>query len=271
MNLTYSIIYGAIQGFAEMLPVSSSAHLVLFPYIFKNTLSLTDPGLAFDVALHFGTLIAILAYFWKDWINLFKATFEIIKTRSVKTSEQKLVVLLLIASVPGAIIGALFNKYAETVLRDPLLIAFTLASVGLLLLYADSKDKGVKEITDITNKNALLIGLSQALAIIPGVSRMGITNTTGLFLGLKREDIGKFSLLMSAPIIAGASLMKFKDITGPMLSTLEFWAAILSSMLFSYLAILILLSYLRNHSFKIFAYYRFALAALVIIIYLTRR
>ncbi|MEI7690657.1 MAG: undecaprenyl-diphosphate phosphatase [bacterium] len=266
MNAVQALIFGFIQGFGEMLPISSSAHLVLFPYIFK----IDDPGLAFDVALHFGTLIAILGFFWQDWLKIFKGLARLVREGKITNFHQKLGIFLLIASIPGAVFGLLLDNYAETIFRSPILIAGTLALMGGVLYYADHKWRGAKTIKDMTYKKSLTIGLSQALAIIPGVSRSGITISTGLFEGLTRWDAARFSFLMSAPIIAGAALAKLPDLSGQIFSTSTFWIAIVSSIVSSLLAIKILLGFVRNHSFDIFVYYRWGLAVVIVFVVLAR-
>ena len=197
MDIFQSIILGITQGLGEFLPISSTAHLILVPYFF----GWQDPGLSFDVALHVGTLIAVVAFFWRDWIDIFKSAsndvfhtkYQIINT----TYSGKLLWLLVIASVPGAIFGFLFDDYAEHAFRSPLLIAFTLSVVGLILYLVDKYAKHRKDINHIGIKDAIWIGISQAVAIIPGVSRSGATMTTGLALGLSREQAARFSFLLS--------------------------------------------------------------------------
>lgn len=266
MTIIQALVLGLVQGLAEMLPISSSAHLVLFPWFFH----FPDPGLAFDVALHLGTLVAILGYFWRDWLALLNAFIQILKTRKIETFEQKLIGFLIVASVPGAIFGYLLEGQAQTIFRSPLLIAFALALLGAVLLYADKFDKGEKKIKDMNTKNSLAIGLSQALAIVPGVSRSGVTMTTGLLLGYAKEDAAKFSFLMSAPIIAGAGLLKFKDLGASDIASTTFVVAFVTSVLASLFAIGFLLRYVKKHGFKLFAYYRFALAAIIIITLIIR-
>lgn len=267
MNILQAAILGLVQGLAEMLPISSSAHLVLLPWLFR----FSDPGLAFDVALHVGTLVALLSYFWREWLDIGTSLLKLARERKVTSQSQKLAVLLVIASVPGAIFGVLLGNYAESVFRSPLLVASALVVLGILLWYADHHDKGAKEFSQITRLDSLKIGLAQAMAIIPGVSRSGATMTAGLFLGIERSDIAKFSFMMSAPIIAGAALVKAKDLAPAMLTSLVFWVALLASLISSLFAISFLLGYIRKHNFNLFVFYRFALAAVVLLVYLSRR
>lgn len=267
MNILQAALLGIIQGLAEMLPISSSAHLVLFPWLFR----FPDPGLAFDVALHVGTLVAIVGYFWREWLDIAVSLIKLVKERKVTSQSQKLAGLLVIASVPGAIFGILLDKYAESAFRSPLLIASTMVIFGIVLWYADHHDREKRTIDDAKVRDAATLGLAQALAIVPGISRSGITMTTGLFSGFKREDAARFSFLMSAPIIAGAALVKLKDIQGGMLAMPTFWVAFVATVLSSLFAIGFLLRFVRKHRFNVFVYYRFALAAVVLIVYLVRR
>ncbi len=266
MTIFQAIIFGLIQGFTEMLPISSSAHLVLFPWFFNNL----DPGLAFDVALHLGTLFAILGFFWKDWLKIILDLIRIIKTRKIETFEQRLAGFLVLASIPGAFFGMLLGDLAENTFRNPLLIAFTLSVMGVLLMYADAKDKGKLKLQEMNSKKAFGIGLAQAIAIIPGVSRSGITITAGLFSGLSRVDAVKFSFLMSAPIIAGAALVTFPDIISASFSFNIFLSAFLSAVISAIISIKFLLGFVKKNNFNIFVFYRFSLAALILIVYFTR-
>jgi len=263
MTITTALIFGLIQGFGEMLPISSSAHLVLFPYLF----GFADPGLAFDVALHLGTLAAILGYFWRDWVDMATSLIKLLQERKVTSQSQKLAGLLLVASVPGAIFGVFLGDLAEKAFRNPLLTAAMLVLAGMVLYLADHKDHGERKLKDLKLKDAVVVGLAQAVAIIPGVSRSGATITAGLFSGVTREDAARFSFLMSAPIIAGAALVKVPKLSTALVSTLPFWVAILASVLSSLLAIRILLALVRKKHFDIFVWYRFALAAVVVIVY----
>jgi len=266
MNALQALIFGFIQGFGEMLPISSSAHLVLFPYIFK----INDPGLAFDVALHFGTLLAILGFFWQDWLNITKGLIKLIKERKVTDFYQRLGVMLLIASIPGAIFGIFLNKYAETIFRGPVLIASMMALMGIVLYFADHRGRGKKTIKELSYKKSLLIGLAQAVAIIPGVSRSGITISFGLFDGLSRKEAAKFSFLMSAPIIAGAAIAKIPDLSSKIIATSTFWIAMVASIVSSLIAIKFLLGFVRKHSFNLFVFYRLSLAVFIIIVVIIR-
>jgi undecaprenyl-diphosphatase len=268
MTIFHAIALGAVQGLGEFLPISSSAHLILMPWLFKWP----DPGLGFDVALHWGTLLAVLAYFWQDVWLIIRGFFHSLmpSTRDVSNNiYQKLSWLLILASVPGAIIGYLLESKAENALRNPLHIALTLAVFALIILLADFYGKKQKNLDRIGWLDALWIGLSQALAIFPGVSRSGSTIATGLALGFKREDAARFSFLMSIPIIFGAGLVSLKHFHDGV-TTSELAAGFLTAAVFGFLSIKYMLRYIAKHDFKIFVWYRILLAALVIAIYFYR-
>ena len=257
-----SIILGLVQGLGEFLPISSSAHLVLVPWFFQWE----DPGLTFDIALHVGTLFAVVFYFWRDWWRLIVQGLT-----NPKGTEGRLFWYLAIASVPAAVGGFLLEKTAETIFRNPLLIAGMLSFLGLALYWADQKSIKKIEFQNISLSSAILIGVFQTLAIIPGVSRSGITMTTGLFLGLTREASTKFSFLLSTPIIFGAALVKLPHIvSNPSAITPEFLIGMLVSALFGFAGIGFLMRYVRTKTFLPFVWYRFALSAAVVAVLLAR-
>ncbi len=248
MNLVQTIIYGVVQGVGEFLPISSSAHLVAIPQIF----GWQDPGLAFDVALHIGTLVAVISFFWKDWINLIKSGIK-----GTKTVQGKLFWYIVIASIPGAIVGKLLEKKAETIFRNIQLIGIMLIMMGILLYFVDKYGKKMVNIDKIGLKKSFLIGISQALAIIPGVSRSGITMTTGLLLGLTRESAARFSFLLSTPIILGAGILKFKAILHtPHTEIPLVILGVIIAAITGFISIKFLLSYLKTNGYGIFVIYR---------------
>lgn len=260
ITIMQSIILGAIQGLGEFLPISSTAHLVLVPYF----TGWTDPGLAFDISLHIGTLIAVLAFFWKDWLNIFSSAFYNFKKSGIKSFKKELLFYLIIGTLPGVLFGLLFEDKAETTFRSPVIIAFTLIFAGTLLYLADKKFKGGKELKDVTMSDSLLIGLSQALAIIPGVSRSGITITTGLFRNFNRANAARFSFLLSTPIIIGSALLKTPELINAGLNA-SLLSGILSSAIFGYLAIKYLLKFLEKYGYEVFFWYRLILGLIIII------
>jgi undecaprenyl-diphosphatase len=255
-----ALILGAIQGLTEFLPVSSSAHLVLFPWLF----GWNDPGLAFDVALHLGSLLALLIYYWPQWVAM---ALSIVRP---DPASRRLLILLLVASVPGAVIGLLLEKQAETIFRSPLLIACTLGVMGIMLWIADVRGRNVKKLDRLYLGDAILIGLSQALAIVPGVSRSGATITTGRLLGIERQDAANFSFLMATPIIAGAGLHEMPKIVHGGINAIVI-GGFVSSAIFSLIAIAALVSFVRTRTYKPFAWYRIAIAIFVAVVYLSRQ
>jgi undecaprenyl-diphosphatase len=262
LSTLQAAILGLVQGLGEFLPISSSAHLVLIPWLFKWN----DPGLTFDIALHFGTLIAVAIYFWKDWLILVKKGLT-----DFRSTEGRLFWYLVAATIPGALVGFLLEKKAETIFREPVIIATMLILLGVVLYWADRKSAKNIEMNRITFKTSIFIGLSQALAIIPGVSRSGITMTMGLLLGLTREGAAKFSFLLSAPIILGASMVKLPHlISNPSEITIHFIIGMLVSFVTGFISIGFLLRYVQTKNFLPFAWYRFILGSLVIVIFLIR-
>jgi len=245
-----AVILGVIQGLTEFFPVSSTAHLILVPWFFgwKGNVN----TLTFDVALHAGTLTALLFTFWKDWLELF-------------TKKQKLLGLIIIASIPAGIAGFYLDDIAEKSLRQPFLISLMLVAVGLVMLAAERSEK-LKTIEKTNFIDALIIGVAQAVAIIPGVSRSGITISAGLFKGLKREASARFSFLISTPIIAGAILLHLKKflINRELYDIHLFAAGFISSSVTGFFAIIFLLNFLKKYPLNIFAYYRFILAVVII-------
>lgn len=256
-----------MQGLAEFLPISSSAHLTLLPWL----LGWEDPGLAFDVALHWGTLAAILVVFWEDWIRLIRAGLF---GRGERRDVQ-LFWALVVSAIPGAIIGKLLDRWAEENLRAPLLIACTLGVMGVILWWADRigrKDRGLDQ---MTLGRALAIGVAQAAALIPGVSRSGSTITLGLFQGFDRESIARFSFLMSTPIIFGAGLLKLPKMLGEMragtsaVSWVGLAGGFIASAVVGTAVIRWMLAWLRKRSYVVFAAYRIAVALLVVAVWLS--
>lgn len=253
MDISQSIVLGAVQGLGEFLPISSTAHLVLVPFF----TGWEDPGLAFDVALHAGTLLAVVAFFWKDWLKIFQLAF--LKNKKSEEYGNDILWLLVLATIPGALAGYFLEDYANTIFRSPWVIVFTLSFFGLLLYLFDKYAKRKREIGKISLKDALIIGLAQAAAIIPGVSRSGATITAGRALGFDRVSSARFSFLLSTPIIFGATLNQLPDmieagISGAMM------VGIVISAVSGYLAIKYLIKFVQKSSYKVFFWYRMVLA-----------
>jgi len=262
LTILQAVILGLAQGLGEFLPISSSAHLVLIPWFFRWT----DPGLTFDVALHIGTLVAVVLYFWKDWWQLIIKGFS-----DVRSVQGRLFWYLVAASVPGAIGGFLLEEKAETIFRSPVLIAVMLIGMGILLYWADRRSAKNIGINNMTFGTSILIGISQALAIIPGVSRSGITMTTGLLMGMTREGAARFSFLLSTPIILGAAMVKLPHIiSNSSMITVSFMIGMVVSCVIGVVSIGFLLRYVQTKNFLPFAWYRFLLGALIIMMTIVR-
>lgn len=261
MTTFQAIILGLIQGLTEFLPISSSAHLSLTPVI----LGWKDPGLAFDVALHFGTLIAVLWYFRKQWVELIIAAGGILKTRRIDTVDKKRVIFLILATIPGAIGGLLLEEKAETVFRAPTLTAIALILMGILLWAVDRLSAQSRPLDRMRWVDALVIGLAQVVALVPGVSRSGSTITAGRFLKFDRQSAAIFSFLMSMPIIAAAVVLKGPEVLHEGGITTQVIAGVLAAAVSSWLAIAILLRYVSKHSYGIFALYRVVLGVGVLV------
>ena len=276
MGAIQAIILGIVQGLTEFLPVSSSAHLNLFPWVFNWN----DIGAGFDVALHIGTLLAVVIFFYKDWIKLIKGGYEQVKYKK-KTVEGRLFWYIIFATIPTGILCLIFDKLSDKITEfiasifgttlisaEMFLIAIALIVMGILLYIVDKNSKSTVELKNLTFKQSLWISISQALAAaFPGVSRSGITMTVGRKLGLKREAIAKYSFLLSTPVIAAAALVKLKDFV----FSIPFFLGILASFIVGMVVIKFLLKYLQKGSFKVFAIYRVVLGIIVILLFLVRK
>jgi undecaprenyl-diphosphatase len=282
MMTIQALILGAIQGLTEFLPISSSGHLVLIPYFFKWNYE----GLSFDVALHAGTAVALLASFWKDWLSIIKNIFPSgagggksspLPFRGggesgfddPKRYSRNFFWQILFASIPALIVGLAIDKYAEKYLHSIIFIAFNLSFFGWLLWYADKKSRTGLEPGKITFGKAFIVGLFQSVALVPGVSRSGITITASRFIGLPREAAARFSFLLATPAIVGAFALKLPGIietgVGP-----AFWLGVAGAAVFGFLAIKFLLIYLKKSDFSVFLWYRLSLAIFAVIVYFTR-
>jgi len=253
-------VLGIIQGLSEFLPISSSAHLTLAPWLF----GWEDPGLAFDVALHFGTLLAVLWYFRMEWLTLIKAAFGIVTTGRVETPEKRKVIYLIVATIPGAIGGLMLQSRAESAFRDPQIIAIALMVMGIVLWAVDKAVDQRRILGEMRWVDALLIGLSQVIALIPGVSRSGSTITTARGLRFDRESAAEFSFLMSMPIIAAAVVLEGPKALQQGGLTNELMSGVVASAISGWLAISILMRFVSRHSYRIFAFYRVALGIAVL-------
>lgn len=256
------IILAIVQGITEFLPISSSAHLLLVPWLF----GWPDPGTSFDAAIHLGTAIALITYFWRDILNLLKR-------------RDKLVLYILIASIPGAIFGFVGDKWITEHLHmssyAPLIVAISMIVFSILLYWIDHSAKLKKDLKQLGMRDAILVGFGQVLALIPGVSRSGATISTGLLLGFTREEAARFSFLLAIPITVGAgaykSLELLKGGATSIVSPSEVIVGIIVSAAVGWLVIKWLLSYLNKNNLTVFVIYRIAIALGVIAIWLLRR
>ena len=252
-----AIILGVVQGLTELLPVSSSAHLYLLSeYFFKWTIS--D---SFDIALHFGTLLAICIFFFKDWISLIKGGFNKVFKKEDST-EGRIFWYIVAATIPAGIIGIVFEHYLEGYLKQPLIVATALIVMGILLYVVDKKSKSEVSYENMTFKQAFLIGISQVLAFIPGVSRSGATITVGRALKVDRESVAKYTFLLSTPIVFAATVLKIFDFQ----FSVAFFAGVLTSFLVGLAVIKFLMEFIKKRNFKVFEIYR---VLLVIVVYIT--
>jgi len=253
MNVFQSILLGIVQGATEFIPVSSSGHLVLVPWL----LGWPEPGVAFDTVLHLGTLLAVLLIFAPDFWKLATAWLRSLARRE-SSADVRLAWWILLATVPAALMGALLEKQFEALFSAPRWVALFLLVTGVWLVLADRLGRKLRQAEDLTWSQALLIGVAQGLAIAPGISRSGATIGAGLLLGLKREAAARFSFLLSAPIILGTAVLQVKKLLGTAglnAQALPLALGFLAAFVTGYLCIRFLLSYLHQHSLTVFAIY----------------
>lgn len=265
MDIIQAIILGIVQGLTEFLPISSSAHLVLVPKLIGVTYPNPSAAVAFDTLLHLGTLVAVIGYFWKDILSLIKAFISSImdifrgkfKQELKEDSFKKLTWLLVVGTIPAGLAGVLFEKQFDALFSSVVAVGFFLLITGILLWAAERVKTGHKEVKEFSFKNALVIGIFQALAIAPGISRSGATISAGLFSGLDRTLAARYSFLLSIPAILGAAAVQIKDIhVGFEANTAAIIAGFIAAVIFGYLAIAFLLRIIvRDKSLMIFAYY----------------
>jgi undecaprenyl-diphosphatase len=265
MPLYQVIVLAIIQGLTEFLPISSSAHLALAPWLF----GWKDPGLVFDIALHAGTLAAVVIYFFRDWVHIIGQAFGFhVRHDRDLSPNPRLLWYIVIGTIPVGLAGLLFSKQAETTWRNPYLIGAMLIAVGILMWIAESMASSRKNISHVTLEDAGIIGMAQALAVVPGTSRSGITITAGLFRDLNRESAARFSFLLSTPAIAAAALKGMWDIRKhggiPPDMRLPFIVGIIVSGLVGAIVIGFFLQYLRRNTLKPFVYYRIIFGIIVV-------
>ena len=271
MPLLHALILALVQALTEFLPVSSSAHLILTPWL----LGWPDHGLLFDIALHLGTLVAVLFYFAKTWVRLAFLAIgrEVLKPMPGEIDHDlyenpKLLWLLVAATFPAGIAGLFLKDFIETVLRSPAVIGVMLIVVGLLMAAVEKRGGLVRDLNRVSLGDAMAVGCAQALALIPGTSRSGITITTAMFLGITRHSAARFSFLLSTPIILGAGLKAFLDAmeTGGIPPEMHgaFVVGVIASAAFGYAVIAFFLRYLQRATLKVFVYYRVVLGVIVL-------
>lgn len=271
MPVYQAIILALVQALTEFLPISSTAHLALFPWLF----GWQDPGLAFDVALHAGTLVALLAYFFKDWMTLLLCGIGLKYPASAPAEEvaqhKRMFWYMVVGTIPAAVVGFLFHHKIEENLRGPKIIAVSMIAIALFLWWADSRKDLSRKLEASTLGDAVTIGTAQAVALWPGVSRSGITISTGLFRGFTREAATRFSFILSAPAIAGAvalelpKLIKMHKAGGLDLPLSTLALSILVSGIAGYFVIAFFLRYLQTRTLKVFVVYRLAFGIIILV------
>ena len=267
MDFLRAAILGIVQGLAEFLPISSSGHLILVPALF----GWDDQGLAFDVGLHVGTLMVLLAYFWRDWVRMFgKGTRDFFRYRfafAQHEQESRLLWLIAFGSIPAGVVGLLFDDWIEENVRQPWVVAIMLAVFGAVMLIADRRTRNHRTMDSIGLADAAFIGAAQAMALIPGVSRSGATLCAGLFRDVRRDDAARFAFLLGTPAFVGAAALAARDLSGLSGRDLAELALGFSlSAVVGFAVIHFLLRYLRTRTLAPFVIYRFAVAALTLVI-----
>jgi undecaprenyl-diphosphatase len=263
-ELIQAIFLGVVQGLTEFLPVSSSGHLLLGQYFLG--VDQERFGLAFDASIHTGTVLAVIWFFRRDLLLMSRAFLSSLGGLDLAEPDQRTAYLVLAATVPAGVVGFLFEDFFATAVRSPWIVVGNLVLVGALFIVAEATGRKNQRASKMSFLGALGIGLAQTAALVPGVSRSGATITMGLFLGLRREEAARFSFLMSVPITSAAAALSLTEVLGEGVDAHEAWlflAGSVSSAVVGYLAIRFLLNYLAGHSLRVFAYYRFALAAVV--------
>jgi undecaprenyl-diphosphatase len=270
LELLEAIFLGIVQGLTEFLPVSSSGHLLLSQHFLG--MDQGRFGLSFDAAIHTGTVLAVVWFFRGDLYSMARAFLYSLPRPDFENAEVRMAYLILVATVPAALIGFFFEEFFATEVRSPWVVVFNLVFVGALFLVAEAVGRKTEAASKLGPLGAFGVGLAQAAALVPGVSRSGATITCGLFLGLRREEAARFSFLMSVPVTAAAAGLSLAEAAGEGMGSHEalmFLAGSVSSGVVGYLAIRFLLRFLANHTLRVFAYYRFALAAVVAVVLLS--
>lgn len=271
LDILSAIVLGAVQGISEFLPISSSGHLVLVPALLG-----IETGLAFDTILHIGTLVAIFTFFWKDIINMIKGFIlsiidltegvDIFKRELHRVPEKRFAWLIIVGTIPTGIMGILLKDAIETIFRGTLFVGIFLLVTAAVLYYSERHSSGQITQKDMSFKQALIVGICQGLAVFPGISRSGSTIASGLCLGLNREYAARYSFLLSIPAVIGAGLIQIKDIATLDASVSVLLAGFISSVIFGYLSIKLLMKMIKGWSLDIFAYYCTIIGIITIIL-----
>ena len=266
MPLLEVIILGIVQGLTEFLPVSSTAHLAVIPWLFRWP----DPGLSYDIALHVGTLAAVLLYFFRDWVQIIGQAFGIsMEADPLVKRNRGLLWLLIAGTIPAALAGLLFQKQAETTLRTPYVIATMMIGIGLVIWFAERAGRRQKDLSHVSFVDSLTVGVAQALAVVPGVSRSGVTIAAGLFRNLDRATAARFSFLLSTPVVAGAAAKDLWDLLRhqggiPPEMRSAFLIGIAVSAVVGGLTIKFFLAYLKQRGLTFFVLYRLVFGIMII-------
>jgi undecaprenyl-diphosphatase len=271
MTILQAIILGIVQGLTEFLPISSSGHLILVPWLFNWHFLLENPGLnkTFDVALHLGTFVAVLAYFWREVVRLIVAWFRSIGRRSLAEPEAKLAWLLLVSTIPAALVGVALESFITDQLGRPWIIAVAMIVFAGFMYAVDHIAKLDRDLGSLGWGGAVLIGVAQALALIPGVSRSGVTMMAGLLLRFDRESAARYSFLLSIPVIGGAAAFKALEVAKdglPAGTATPFLVGMVSAAVSGLAAIWFVLAYLKRHNFNLFVVYRIVVGVAILIL-----
>jgi undecaprenyl-diphosphatase len=271
LTILQAIILGIVQGLTEFLPISSSGHLILVPWLFNWHFLLNNPDLnkTFDVALHLGTFVAVLVYFWRDVVKLVAAWVRSIARRSLADPEARLAWLLFVSTIPAAFLGVAFESFIEDRLGKPWIIAIMMIVFALVMYAVDHVAKLDRDLEALTWTDAILIGVAQAFALCPGVSRSGVTMMTGLAVRLDRESAARYSFLLSVPVVGGAAAYKALQVAKdglPAGTATPFVVGILSAAVSGMVAIWFVLRYLKSHNFNLFVLYRIVVGVAILIL-----
>jgi undecaprenyl-diphosphatase len=271
LTILQAIILGIVQGLTEFLPISSSGHLILVPWLFNWHFLLNNPDLnkTFDVALHLGTFVAVLVYFWREVVRLVAAWVRSIARRSLTDPEARLAWLLFVSTIPAAFLGVVFESFIEDRLGKPWIIAIMMIVFALVMYAIDHVAKLDRDLEALTWTDSILIGVAQAFALCPGVSRSGVTMMTGLALRLDRESAARYSFLLSIPVIGGAAAYKALHVAKdglPAGTAMPFVVGIASAAISGMIAIWFVLRYLKSHNFNLFVIYRIVVGIGILIL-----